>query len=158
MGFQDQFIDSAQFFTNCSRSSILAMSRNGILYDNAGEQPEKTLKYLLSLYDGTNSVANINCMGACTTLVLAIISAVVAITTAIISAVAQGKEAELQAGNIDTYAKDQSLFQPLTQSKMLNENDWLPDVFKGEEGKKNIALVLGAVGLGAYAMMDKKTK
>jgi len=159
MGFQDQFIDSTQFFSNCSRSSIMAMARNGILYDNMGEQPEKTLKYLLSLFDGTNSQANINCMGVCTSIILAIIAAVVTITTAIISAVAQGEEAQLQANNIDTLAKDQSNFQPLTKSKMLNENDWLPDVFKGEEGKKNIALVLGAVGLGAYAMLgDEKTK
>lgn len=158
MGFQDQFIDSAQFFSNCSRSSILAMARNGVLYDNIGEQPEKTLKYLLSLYDGTNSQANIGCFGACTSIALAIIAAVVTITTAIISAVAQGQEAQKQADNIDSYSKDEAQFQPLTQSKMLNENDWLPDVFKGEEGKKNIALVLGAVGLGAYAMLDKTKK
>ena len=158
MGFQDQFIDSTQFFSNCSRSSIMAMARNGVLYDNAGDQPEKTLKYLLSLYDGTNSQANINCAGICTSIVLAIIAAVVAITTAIIEAVAQGQEASNQAGNIDTLGKDQAQFQPLTASKMLNENDWLPDVFKGEEGKKNIALVLGALGLGAYAYLSDTKK
>lgn len=158
MGFQDQFIDSAQFFSNCSRSSIMALARNGVLYDNGGNQPEKTLKYLLSLYDGTNTQANVNCMGACTSIILAIIAAVVTITTAVISAVQQGQMAEEQAGNIDTMQKDSAMFQPLTESKMLNENDWLPDVFKGEEGKKNIALVLGALGLGAYAMLsdDKK--
>jgi len=161
MGFQDQFIDSAQFFSNVSRSSIMALSRNGILYDNAGEQPEKTLKYLLSLYDGTNTSLNagIGCAGICTSIVLAIIAAVVTISSAIISAVASGNQASTQASNIDSIQKDKSNFQPLTENKMLNENDWLPDIFKGEEGSKNIALVLGALGIGAYAVLgDKKKK
>jgi hypothetical protein len=157
MGFQEQFIDSTQFFSNISRNSIMGMARNGILFDNAGEQPEQTLKYLLSIYDGTNSNINAVCAGACIALVTAIIAAIVTLTTKIIDAVAQGNKASQEASKIDSYAKDQANFQPLGMSKMLNENDWLPEQFKGEEGKKNIALFLGAIGLGAYALtQDKK--
>lgn len=156
---QGSFIDGCQAFTGVSRSNLQSMSRNGILMDNGGEQPEATLSTLVRLHQsGTDSIGD---FGISAAIIAAIAAAVVGIIAAIADAVAKTKAAETEARTIDNSQADTSRLSSLGQSVMPNENDWAPLQRRGSSGLtggSNSLLIGGAVALGVGALLMGKDK
>lgn len=161
-GFQDQFLDATNYFSNISRSSVKGLARNGILYDMGGEQPEYTLEELVKIFKSGSSI-NYPGVAETITLIIMIVGFVVGVITQIVEQIRLG---EAQAAAIDLAKKDLSRFNPLGPGKLTSPNDWIPGGGNGngnndDEDDKNMLLLAGAGLLGAAALMgsgEKKNK
>lgn len=148
---QNDFIDSCTTFSGVSRSNIQGLARNGILYDNGGEQPEQTLSTLLRLHNtGTPAIGD----GGVTAIIAAIAAAIIAIVAAVAEAVATANKAENQAKAIDTSAADTARLSGFGTSNMPTESDWSPISQKrgGDDKGGNMLPLIIAAGLGMYAL------
>lgn len=162
-GFQDQFLDATNYFSNISRSSVKGLARNGILYDMGGEQPEYTLEELVKIFKSDAPSINVPGVAETITLIIMIVGFVVGVVTQIVEQIRLG---EAQAAAIDLAKKDLARFNPLGPGKLTSPNDWIPGGGNGngnndDDDDKNMLLLAGAGLLGAAALMgsgEKKNK
>ena len=154
-GFQNQWLDATNYFSNISRSNVKGMARNGILYDNGGTQPEYTLEELVKIFK-TGSQPSIN--EPVTAIISSIVVLIGVIVSAVVSIVDISKDAEKEAGLIDPSKSDMSNFNPLGNGSLTSQNDWIPGG-GGSGSEKNMMLLAGAGLLGAAAFMgNNKSK
>jgi|TARA_R110000824_G_C15231140_1_gene678581 hypothetical protein len=161
MGFQNQFLDACNYFSGVSRSNVKGMSRNGVLYNTGGEQPETILQDCLGLSEGTLVPPGVGCAGICATatIISAIAIALTTITATIVDSVNRSKAMELEAKKIDALASNQANFPPPGGSFMPGNGDWPPPPpppGSEEEDNKKKMLMIGAGMLGAVALLGSK--
>lgn len=156
---QGGFIDSCTSFTGVSNSNIKGLARNGILYDNGGEQPEQTLSTLLRLYNTNTSVSGIGDFGISAAIIAAIAAALVAVIGAIGSAIAESNKAKQQASLIDQSAADTARLSAIGNNSTPNESDWTPLTQRRdtENSSGGTGLAIAGAALLAYlATKDDK--
>ena len=142
---QKAFLDGSVFFSGVSESNIKGMARNGILYDNGGEQPEMMLGKLVNLYN--DSYGGVGTMGVAEiiTLVTAILAACVAAAQAIYQTV---KKADMEAKRIDQSAADTARLGQLGPSNLAATGDFSP-IGNGGSGGDYTPWILAAAAAAA---------
>lgn len=133
LGFQNGFLDASTAYSGISRANIQGLARNGVLFDNAGIQPEITLNRLFQIYE-SKSATSINDFGISAAIIAAIATAIVTVIGAIAGAVAKSEKAEDNARDIDTSLTDTARLSRLGPSLMAEQNDFMPSFGGGSGG------------------------
>lgn len=127
LGFQNGFLDASTAYSGISRANIQGLARNGVLFDNAGIQPEVTLDKLFKIYTNPDSIngAEIGYVPVAE-IIIAIVAAVASIIGALAGAGVFSQKAEDNAREIDTSLTDTARLSSLGPSLMAEQNDFMP--------------------------------